>query len=155
MLARSVTLLLLLAAVASARSLIEAEVFYEDADATPSVPSAPSAPQQGRGSQTWTAVKSWFSPVTNYFSDKLPDKTPAEFASDVHSAASDFAESVASHPVVEGVNTRVVKPAGEWMQDVLTQNTFRDIYDSAANAVKKADEHVADWIRPDEPESLH
>jgi len=135
--------------------VIEAEVFY---DHLPTAPEAPPAPQEDRSSKTWTAVKNWFSPVTDYFSNKLPDKTPSEFATDIRDAAQDLGESVASHPVVEGVNNRVVQPARDWVQDTassLSDRTFRDLYDSAVQSVKSADERVADWISPDEPDTLH
>ncbi|XP_018025983.1 uncharacterized protein LOC108681463 [Hyalella azteca] len=102
----------------------------------------------GRGWQTWNALVNWLRPATNYITQRLPNKTPSEFASDVRDTAVDLRDRAAAHPVVQGVG-RVVRPVHEWVSNTaseLSKTSFRDMYDGAMNTVRRADETVADWL---------
>jgi len=116
------------------------------------------AEPQGSVSNTWDAIKNWFSPATTYVRDTLPEKTPSQVASDAADAASDAYDRVNEHSAVKAVKA-VLRPVGNWISDSATRvsNTrIQDLYDSAADGVRRADSAVAGWINgPTEAPLLH
>jgi len=115
------------------------------------VASAYPTPQevQQAGSQTLDAIADWFSPLTNYFRNDFPAKTPSEFAGDVRDSVSEVASDVANHHFVATVNEGVIQPAVDTISSTFNSvvNTpVRELYDGAVKRMGDIDESVAGFI---------
>jgi len=103
---------------------------------------------ESSGWRFWEATKKAFQPVRNYFTDTLPEKTPAEVASDISDAAVDAYDRINEHQAVQTAKD-VLSPVGDWIRDTaqdIGNTRIQDLYDSAANHVRRADETVAGLI---------
>jgi len=114
---------------------------------------------ESSGWRFWEATKKAFQPVRNYFTNTLPEKTPSEVANDISEAASDAYDRINEHQAVQTAKD-AVRPLGDWIRDTaqdIGNTRIQDLYDSAADHVRRADETVAGWIDPEsnEPQLLH
>jgi len=133
------------------------QAFVVDRGLDPAQPQASSQRDESAGWRTWAAAKDWFRPVADYFRHTLPDKTPQEVASDVSDVVSDTYHQVNNHDVVQGVKD-TLRPVGNWLTDAaqdISQTKIRDIYNSAADGVRRADASIGDWLSPDATNTLH
>jgi len=104
---------------------------------------------QQAGSQTLDAIADWFSPLTNYFRNDFPAKTPSEFAGDIRDSVSEVASDVANHRFVASINEGVVQPAVDTISGTFNNvvNTpVRELYDGAVKRMGDLDETVAGFI---------
>jgi len=105
--------------------------------------------EQSTGSKTWHAVKSFFSPVTTYFTEKLPEKTPTDVAQDVKDRVTDVREWASESDAIQAL-IGAVRPVNNWVQEkatALKDKTFQDMYEDIKSRVSDLDHKIGEWIQ--------
>ncbi|XP_066984616.1 uncharacterized protein [Macrobrachium rosenbergii] len=103
---------------------------------------------QPGGSKTWTALKNFFRPVTNYFKG-LPEKTPSDVATDVKETVTDVKEWAQENQAIQTLMQSLI-PVKNWLKekaDVLQDKTFKEMYDDVKTRVVALDDHIGQWIQ--------
>jgi len=99
---------------------------------------------QSSGSATLSALRDWFSPVTNYFTDTFPDQTPTDIANNIRESVDDAQKWTQENAHVQTV-VEAVKPYWQTAQEAvnnLSMQTFSEIYDDVRTGVQNLDEQI-------------
>ncbi|XP_068220288.1 uncharacterized protein [Palaemon carinicauda] len=103
---------------------------------------------QPSGSKTWTAIKAFFRPMTNYFK-RLPERTPSDVAVDVKETVTDVKEWANENQAIQTLMQSLI-PVKNWVKEkatVLQDKTFKEMYDDVKTRVVSLDEHIGQWIQ--------
>lgn len=110
---------------------------------------------ESSGSATWAALQNWFSPVTNYFQNTLPEQSPSDIADNIRETVSDAYKWTQEN---EHIQTAVdaVNPYWQSVKDTatnLSQTSFSEIYEDASAGVQNLDQTIGGYINEYSKES--
>lgn len=99
------------------------------------------------GSKTISALRNFFSPVTNYFSS-IPSKTPSDIADDVRGTVDNVRDWANDNDAIQALRD-ALNPVRDWIKEkatVVKDQTFSDMYDNVKTSVQNLDERVGTWL---------
>ncbi|XP_063607101.1 uncharacterized protein LOC134781779 [Penaeus indicus] len=105
-------------------------------------------PSENTGSKTWTAIKSFFRPMTDYFTKELPHKSPSEVAGDVTDKVTDAKEWMQENESVQKLWS-ALQPVRSWMKETATNlkdKSFKEMFEDVKGRVGEIDQTVGSWI---------
>jgi len=108
----------------------------------------PIAQEEARQSATLDALRDWFSPVTNYFTETFPEQTPSDIADNIRETISDAHKWTQENEYIQTA-VDAVNPYWQSVQDTannLSQQTFSDIYGDISQGVQNLDQQIGGYI---------
>jgi len=109
---------------------------------------SPIPQEEGRQSATIDALRDFFSPVTNYFSNTFPEQTPSDIANNIRETISDAHKWTQENEYIQSA-VDTVNPYWQSVKDSasnLSQTTFSDIYGDISEGVSNLDQQIGGYI---------